>query len=103
MLDLPIKSHRKVTRIPIRLEVFLTFKGDTWTAMTKDLSSGGLLVEHDKQRPLPLDGVVEVRVDSPYDPPPALAKVVRVEEGAVALEFIHCPSDNPLFAVYLPR
>jgi len=83
-----MKSRRIFTRIPIQLEVTLCHKNDTWTTTTKNMSSGGFLLEHDDLHALSVGAVVEVRVESPYDPPATLAKVVRVSKGEVALQFV---------------
>lgn len=83
-----MKSRRTLTRIPIRLEVILRYERDTWTTTSKNMSAGGFLLDHDDQHPLPLGAVVELQVESPYDPPATRARVVRVGDGEVALQFV---------------
>lgn len=82
-----MKSRRLKTRIPMQLEVHVRYGDAAWQVLSKDISAGGLLIENDARHPLPVGAIVQVQVESAYDPPPTTAKVVRVTPKEIALTF----------------
>src|SRR5512141_2725349 len=49
-----VQNHRRLPRIPLRLPIELTWRGDAWRAETEDVGPGGCLVL--SPRALPSDG-----------------------------------------------
>ena len=86
-----MSDKRNETRIGIKLDVELRSEGKETSLQTRDLSNGGVYLEKGETQ-LPLEGsIVELRIKQSFgegEAPVVTARVVRVDEDGIALQFI---------------
>jgi hypothetical protein len=83
----PRKHHRRAERV----EVYICVRNDCGTAMTRDVSEGGIAVDLSTAKGVPdikVGSIVSTRsVDAPHSAA-IIGKVVRMNEDELAIEFI---------------
>lgn len=89
-------SRREQSRIPVKLSVSMRHEGREWKTFTKDISTGGLLVEWRDEYPLTAGAIVQVQIENVASSPLVAAKVVRANPAGIALNFVdETPRPSP--------
>ena len=82
--DIRLGQRRTFSRAPISLPAVVKTTAGEWTTHTRDVSAGGVCVAREGE---PGDGVVELTIDVAGHEVQAAARVVRVTESDLGVQF----------------
>jgi hypothetical protein len=96
--DIRLGQRRVFSRAPIPLPVRVRAGGQDWSSVTRDVSAGGVCVAREGE---PGDGLVELAIDVAGHEVRAEARVVRVTDSDLGVEFEHIEDQDRLLLASL--